>query len=203
VSPLRHPSPARSISTKPTSMMMPGALQAKCCLRMNSASRRSRFAKRTGASAQRVELWLYNSAAAPARSAASAALVLVAEGGGLHPRDYLAAVTRRGNACETVGHRPSIGSRHLRCHAPQTGAQRQAGASFALCCQRGTGWSGNSLSQMAGQARRPRPAQGRPGRWTARVRVYSASPVIATARLSPGSSLKGTLAPEAARSFAE
>jgi Protein of unknown function (DUF938) len=38
VSPLRQPSPSRSISTKPTSMMMPGALQAKGCLRMNSAS---------------------------------------------------------------------------------------------------------------------------------------------------------------------
>ena len=38
VSPLRQPSPLRSISTKPTSMMMPGALQAKGCLRMNSAS---------------------------------------------------------------------------------------------------------------------------------------------------------------------
>src|SRR5271167_4880400 len=33
VSPLRQPSPSRSISTKPTSMIIPGALQAKGCLR--------------------------------------------------------------------------------------------------------------------------------------------------------------------------
>ena len=38
ISPLRQPSPSRSISTKPTSMMMPGAFQANGCLRMNSAS---------------------------------------------------------------------------------------------------------------------------------------------------------------------
>src|SRR5271165_3201102 len=37
VSPLRQPSPSRSISTKATSMMTPGAPQAKGCLRINSS----------------------------------------------------------------------------------------------------------------------------------------------------------------------
>jgi hypothetical protein len=107
------------------------------------------------------------------------------------PSGYLPPSTaswrnRSAGKCPQNG-RTSIGPLRRRCHAPLTGAQHRAGASFALCYQRGTGRSCSSQSQLAGQARRLRLAQERRGCWTARGRVYSALPAIATARLSPGS----------------
>jgi hypothetical protein len=63
---------------------------------------------------------------------------------GFLPPSTASRRSRSAGKCSQNG-RPSIGRRHPRCHAPLTGVQRQAGASFALCCQRGTGWSSSSL----------------------------------------------------------
>src|ERR1700722_8578194 len=76
----------------------------------------------------------------------------------LLPSGYLPPSTaswrnRSAGKCSQNG-RPSIERRHPRCHVPLTGAQRQAGASFALCCQRGKGRSYSSPSRLAGQVRR-------------------------------------------------